>query len=132
MNCCVFSGRLTKDIEVRQTQTGKSVGSYTIAVDSGYGENKHTLFLNCTHWNCEGLAPYLLKGKPIIVRGELRQRDFTDKNGQQRRVTELVVLESNFQQGDKQSNGGNQPQAKGQHKQSQPQGGFVDDSDIPF
>jgi len=98
MNCCVFAGRVLRDCEVKQTQSGKFVGNYAIAVDDGYGENKRTLFLNCSHWNCEKVAQYLTKGKAVIVRGKLQQREY-EKDGQKVRVYELNVQESQFQQG---------------------------------
>ena len=128
MNCCIFAGRLTKDIEVRQTQNGKSVGSYTVAVDDGYGENKRTLFLNCTHWNCEKIAQYFIKGKALIVRGKLQQREYTDKEGQQRKVFELNVQESTFQQG---SAGGQQQRP--QRQEAPAAGGrYEDETGVPF
>lgn len=98
MNVCIFAGRILRDCEVRQTNKGKSVGNYAIAVDDGYGENKRTLFLNCVHWNCEKVAQYLTKGKAVIVRGKLQQREY-EKDGQKQRVYELNVQESTFQQG---------------------------------
>jgi len=120
LNCCIFAGRLTKDCEVRQTQNGKSVGNYTLAIDDGYGENKRTLFLNCVHWNVEKIANYLVKGKAVIVRGKLQQREYTDKEGQQRKIIELNVQESSFQQGSSNSNGNSNGNGnRGQQRQPQ-------------
>lgn len=119
MNCCVFAGRILRDCEVRQTNNGKSVGNYAIAVDDGFGENKRTLFLNCTHWNCEKVAQYLTKGKAVIVRGKLQQREY-EKDGQKVRVYELNVQESHFQQG-----------SHGQATKQQPQALAPDKSDNP-
>ena len=119
MNSCIFAGRLTKDCEVRQTQNGKSVGNYTLAIDDGYGENKRTLFLNCVHWNVEKIGQYLTKGKAVIVRGKLQQREYTDKEGNQRKVIELNVQESTFQQGG--NNNGNTSGNGNKGQQRQPQ-----------
>ena len=128
MNCVVMAGRLTKDIEVRQTQNGKSVGNYTLAVDDGYGENKHTLFLNCVHWNCEKIAQYMTKGKAVIVRGKLQQREYTDKEGQQRRIIELNVQESTFQQGGAGNGNGGQQRTQQAWQQDLP----IDGEKLPF
>ena len=81
MNVCIFSGRLTKDAETRYTQSGKCVCSFGLAVDTGFGDNKKTVFLNCSVWNKEALAQYLTKGKPVIVHGE-----YTERSRAQRRT----------------------------------------------
>jgi len=130
MNCCLFAGRLVKDCEVRQTQAGKSVGNYTLAVDDGYGDNKRTLFLNCVHWNCEKIAQYLIKGKAIIVRGKIQQREYQDKDGQQRRIIELNVMESTFQQGNARDGNANQQSQQQQYRQQPPTQGGLDS--VPF
>ena len=99
MNTCIFSGRLTKDAETRFTQSGKCVCSFGLAVDTGYGDNKKTVFLNCSVWNKEALAQYLTKGKPIIVQGEYTEREWQDKDGNNRKAAEIIVREIEFQQG---------------------------------
>jgi len=129
MNCCVLAGRLTKDIEVRQTQNGKTVGSYTLAVDDGYGDQKRTLFLPCTHWQCEKIAQYMTKGKAVIVRGRLQQREFQDRDGNLRKFVELNVQESTFQQGNTQGSNTAQPNPQ-PRRQQQP---LPPDNDaVPF
>ena len=108
MNICIFSGRLTKDAETRFTQSGKCVCSFGLAVDTGFGDNKKTVFLNCSVWNKEALAQYLTKGKPVIVHGEYTEREWQAQDGSQRKTAEIIVREVEFQQG--QPKGADQPQ----------------------
>ena len=114
MNVCIFSGRLTKDAETRYTQSGKCVCSFGLAVDTGFGDNKKTVFLNCSVWNKEALAQYLTKGKPVIVHGEYTEREWQDKDGNNRKAAEIIVREIEFQQG--------QPKGDNQGGADQPQG----------
>ena len=108
MNICIFSGRLTKDAETRYTQSGKCVCSFGLAVDTGFGDNKKTVFLNCSVWNKEALAQYLTKGKPVIIHGEYTEREWQAQDGSQRKTAEIIVREVEFQQG--QPKGADQPQ----------------------
>ena len=108
MNICIFSGRLTNDAETRYTQSGKCVCSFGLAVDTGFGDNKKTVFLNCSVWNKEALAQYLTKGKPVIVHGEYTEREWQAQDGSQRKTAEIIVREIEFQQG--QPKGADQPQ----------------------
>lgn len=100
MNVCVFAGRLTADAKSKDVN-GTTVASYSVACDSGWGEKKSTLFVNCVHWKPGGALRFLVKGKPVLVRGQLRERKFQDKDGSERKLTELLVAEMEFQQNDK-------------------------------
>ena len=53
INKAIIMGRLTRDPEVRTTNSGKSVCSFTVAVDNGYGENRQTEFINCVAWQSQ-------------------------------------------------------------------------------
>lgn len=99
MNLCIFSGRLTKDAETRYTSNGKAVCNFGLAVETGYGDNKMTMFLNCVLWNKEKLTPHLTKGKPVMIQGEYTERKYTDKGGNEKRIVEIVVRDLEFQQG---------------------------------
>lgn len=72
------------------------------------GDNKKTVFLNCSVWNKEALAQYLTKGKPVIVHGEYTEREWQAQDGSQRKTAEIIVREIEFQQG--QPKGADQPQ----------------------
>lgn len=101
MNHVVLIGRTTKDIEVMKTNSGKSVSSFTLAVDryNGNGENL-TDFINCVAWNktAETLSRYVHKGHKVGIEGSLQVRSYEDKQGQNRYVTEVVVNRIEFLQ----------------------------------
>ena len=101
MNVCTFSGRLTRDCEVRTTQSGTTISSFSIAVDGGFGEHKRTDFINCKFFKREGLGPHLTKGKPVMVSGELQTEKWTDKSGNERTGFSIVCRDIDFQVGDK-------------------------------
>lgn len=96
INCCIEQGRFTSDPEVRHTQSGKAVVSFTIAVN-GYRDGDVT-FVDCTAWDktAEFIGQYFRKGQEIIVRGELQQREWTTKDGEKRKRTEVNVREAYF------------------------------------
>lgn len=86
-------GRLTAAPEVRFTQTGKAVAEFTIAVDSGYGDNKKTMFISCTAWEsvADRVGNNLDKGMKILVEGEWQQQNWTTREGQNRRKEYCLV-----------------------------------------
>ena len=84
-NQIVLYGRLTADPEIRQTQTGNTVCSFTIAVDRPKTKdgNQTADFIKCNCWNktADMVSKYFNKGKPIMVTGRLQNNDYTDQNG---------------------------------------------------
>ena len=88
MNCCIFSGNLTKDPEVKDAAQNTML-NFSLAVSTGYGENKSTMFVNCTAFNKEKLAPYMHKGMRLTVNGELSEREYNGKRYLNLRVREL-------------------------------------------
>ena len=109
MNVCTFSGRLTRDCEVRTTLSGTTISSFSIAVDGGFGEHKRTDFINCKFFKREGLGPHLTKGKPVIVSGELQTEKWTGKDGVERTGFSIICRDIDFQVGDKRDGQGGQP-----------------------
>lgn len=93
LNKITLIGRLTKDPELRYTQSGTAVCTFTLAVDSGWGDNKRTDFITIVVWNKQGenAAQYLGKGKMAAVDGRLQIRSYDDKDGIKRYVTEVVA-----------------------------------------
>lgn len=95
MNRIVLCGRLVREPELRYTQGGTAVGSFTLAVDRPYTKdgNKETDFINCQVWgkSAENCAKYLDKGKQAAVEGRLQIRSYDDKDGNKRYVTEVVA-----------------------------------------
>lgn len=88
-------GRLTRDPEVKQTQSGLSVCSFTIAVDRPYSKDreKQADFINCVAWRkrADFIGKYFEKGKPILVEGSIQTRNYEDKNGGKRTAVEVVA-----------------------------------------
>ena len=92
LNHISLSGRLTKDVELRYTNSGKPVASFTLAVDRDFGD-KATDFINCVAWDktAEFVNKYFGKGKMAIVAGRLQMREYTDRDGNKRTAAEVVA-----------------------------------------
>lgn len=99
-NKVILGGRLTSDIELKQTQSGISVASFSLAVNRKYSKDgeQQTDFINCTAWKgtAEFLAKYFGKGSSLCVVGNIQTRNYTDGNGQKRYTTEVIVDEALF------------------------------------
>jgi single-strand DNA-binding protein len=97
MNKAFLKGRLTKDPEVRYTQTNnKLVASFTLAVNRQYEKDKAD-FINCVAWGKTGefVSKYFKKGQEILAVGRIQTRDY-DKDGHKVYVTEVIVEEVEF------------------------------------
>jgi single-strand DNA-binding protein len=94
MNRCVLVGRIVRDPELKRTNSGASVTSFTIAVDNPVrtGGEKTTSFIPCTCWSktAENVAKYCTKGSLVGVDGRLNQRSY-ESNGAKRSVVEVVA-----------------------------------------
>ena len=95
LNHIVLMGRLTRDPELRYTQSQTPVASFSLAVDRDYGrgEEKQTDFIDCVAWRQTGefVSKYFQKGSMAVVSGRLQIRDWTDRDGNKRRSAEVVV-----------------------------------------
>ena len=96
LNHITAAGRLTKDPELRRTQNGVAVASFTIACDRDIKDasgNKQTDFIDCVAWRntAEFVYKYLTRGRMVIVSGRLQMREWTDKNGNKRRNAEILA-----------------------------------------
>ena len=94
-NVCIM-GRLTSDPEVKYTQSGKSVTSFAVAVDRDYkgdSDNYPTDFIDIVAWRntAEFAAKYFCKGDMIGINGRLQTRTYQDKQGNNRKVTEIIA-----------------------------------------
>lgn len=100
LNKVILGGRLTQDIELKQTPSGVSVCSFSIAVNrrTGKDQEQKTDFIDCTAWRqtAEFIARYFRKGSSICVSGSIQKRSWQDQNGQNRYATEVVVDEAMF------------------------------------
>nr|DAQ81274.1 MAG TPA: Single strand binding protein [Caudoviricetes sp.] len=97
LNQVAIQGRLVRDPELRRTNSGKAVTSFSLACDRDFknqqtGE-KEVDFLDCVAWGGTGetVAKYFSKGQLAAVSGRLQIRQYTDKNGQKRRQAEILV-----------------------------------------
>ena len=92
MNHWVGIGRLTRDPEVRYTQSGKAVCRFTLAIDDGWGEQKKTYFIPVTCWEklAEACGNNLVKGQKVTVSGKLTQRTY-EKDGEKRQAYEVLA-----------------------------------------
>ena len=93
MKNLVIAGRCTKDAELRTTQNGDKIASFSVAVDDGYGQNKSTLFFDCSWFGKRGEAvqPLLTKGKQVTVAGELSTREYNGKTYLTIRVADVTL-----------------------------------------
>lgn len=95
VNQVFLIGRLTRDVELRSTTTGKQVASFSLAVDKQTGEGAD--FFDCTAWEktAELLNQYVGKGSKVHVQGSLQQRSW-EQDGQKRNKVEVVVRDVTF------------------------------------
>ena len=97
LNHITIMGRLTRDPELRYTQSQTPVASFTLAVDRDFGGRdggeKQTDFIDCVAWRstAEFVSKYFAKGSMAVVSGRLQIRDWTDREGGKRRSAEVVV-----------------------------------------
>lgn len=127
INSVVLVGRLTKDVNLRSTQNGMMVGTFTLAVDRDYKDksgNHQADFISCVIWNseyskkAENLATYAHKGSLIGIEGSLQTRSYEDKSGNRVYVTEVKVDSFSLLESRQAANDYQQGQYSGQ------QGGF--------
>lgn len=149
MNKVILKGRLARDVDLRTTPNGRSVAQATIAVDR-WGKDQPADFIPLVIWgaSAETFARYLFKGREVLVEGRMQVRNYDDKNGNKRYVTEVVV--DNFEFCGSKNDAGSAPaggydnagyggaSANSQPAQSSPFGASdsfgkpVDDEEIPF
>lgn len=109
INNVTLQGKLGKDIDLKYTQSGKVVGTTSIAVDRDFknanGE-KETDWVNIVFWDktAETVANYFRKGDEILVVGRIQTRSYEDKSGGRKYVTEVVADKFSFTTGRKSQN----------------------------
>lgn len=98
MNTVILMGRMTADPELKRTQTGKDVMSFSVAVDRDYGDKKPTDFINCVAWESTArfIGQWFPKGRLIALEGALQTRSYEDKHGNKRTATEVLVRQVHF------------------------------------
>ena len=100
MNKVILVGRLARDPDVRYTQSGKATASFALAVNRrvGQGKEQQADFIPIVAWEklAEIAGNNLMKGSQILVEGRMQIRNYEDKNGQKRYVTEVVAQNIEF------------------------------------
>jgi single-strand binding protein len=132
MNHWIGIGRLTRDPEVRYTQSGKAIASFTLAIDRRRSTdgNQQADFISCVAWEktAEVISQYVSKGQKIAVEGRIQTRSY-DKDGRKVYVTEVIVQSMEFCD----SKGSGTSSAAPPEQQGMFEGSrAVADSDIPF
>lgn len=147
LNKVVLQGRMVADPELRTTNSGVSVANWRIAVDRNFKDangERGVDFINCTAWRgtADFVTKWFHKGEMILVEGSLQNSQYTDKDGNNRTVAQVVVESVYFCGGKSENGGGHRNETGGEPKGnygavSAPTGGFqeiADDSedDLPF
>ena len=113
LNKVVLAGRLTADVELKQTPSGVSVCSFTLAINRKFSANgqQQTDFIQCQAWRqtAEFIARYFKKGSALCIGGSIQTRSWTDNNNQKRYATEVVADEAMFVDGKNDSQGTEAP-----------------------
>lgn len=143
INNVILMGRLTADPEVRTTTTGKSVCSFSIAVERSYtksGEQRQADFINIVAWESTAnfISKYFTKGSMIALQGQIQTRNYEDKNGNKRTAFEVLAREVSFCGSKTQTNTASAeataPTQTNEYKSSEPFDfeEIGDDEDLPF
>lgn len=145
MNSISISGNVTKDGEIRVIPSGESVLQFSVA-DNMIGKDKGAIFWNCSFWGKRGeaIADFVRKGQPVTVIGSISERQYVDKDGQQRKAMEVRVSDVALQGGKPQGQTteprqaaprpAQAPRSAEPQRQAPPQsGGFADmQDDVPW
>lgn len=130
INRTILQGRLCADPEMRRTQNGTAVCSFRVAWSETVKDRETKLFLNCVAWQgtAEMICKYFRKGKELAVEGRLSTREYDDRDGNRRSVTEMTVDRVHFC--------GKNEDAHGTFPRTDVKSQFAeldeDDSDLPF
>lgn len=112
LNRIILMGRLTRDPELRRTQSGTAVASFSLAVDRDFADkatgNRATDFIDIVAWRntAEFVSKYFSKGRMAVVEGRLQIRDWQDRDGNKRRSAEVVAENVYFGDSKRDSDGG--------------------------
>lgn len=139
LNHIVIHGRLTRDPELKHTQSDIACCSLSVAVDRSYakkGEEKQTDFFNVTCWRglAETVSKFFAKGQEIIVSGSMQCHSYTDKEGNKRTAWDLMADSVDFCGSKKDRDGGGYSPALGYDAPTMGDGftELEDDGDLPF
>lgn len=136
MNSLSIAGNVAREAELKYMPNGDAVASFSLA--DNQGKDKAAIFWRCSLFGkrAESLAPYLMKGQAVTVTGTLTEREYTDKDGMQKKAQEVRVNDVALQ-GGKREEAPQRQAAPAQRPQAKPaapaSAGFdLDDTDLPF
>jgi single-strand DNA-binding protein len=130
INKVILIGNIGRDLELKQTTTGTAVCTLTLATTRRVKDKEpETEWHNCTAYGrtAEIASQYLAKGSSVYIEGRLHTRKWTDKSGNNRYTTEIIIENLQMLGSKNSANSASQPQ-----QQSQQSGGYVSESDCPF
>ena len=140
LNHITIMGRLVRDPEMRTTQSGVAVASFTLAVDRDFvgrdGGEKQTDFIDCTAWRhtAEFVSKYFSKGRMAVVSGRLQIDNYTDNDGNKRKAAKVIA--DNIYFGDSKKDGASGGQSEESASFTPAPSDFVpvnvDDGELPF
>ena len=136
LNKIFIMGRLTRDPELRRTQGGTPVASFTLAVDRDFKDSasgeRVADFIDCVAWRHTGefVSRYFSKGQMAVVEGRLQIRNWTDKDGNKRRSAEVVADQVYFAGSKRDAS--DPPPAAAEPKSGEFQEMTDDDGELPF
>lgn len=128
MNKVILVGNLTRDVELRETQTGKNVATFSIAVNRPFSDQ--TDYFNITVWDKQGenCAKFLKKGSKVGIVGYLYNRSYEANDGTKRTITEFNATEVEFLTPKQADN----EESVVSVKRERPQLEVIDDNHLPF
>ena len=131
MNKLYVTGGLGRDSELKTTPNGKMVLGFSLAVNTGWGDNKKTTWWNCQLWGdrAEKLQQYFLKGKQFLIEGEPSIRKYEKKDGSMGFSADLKVIDFEFMNG--KSDNHEQGQSAASKEAAEAFGGIASDG-VPF
>ena len=148
LNKIFLMGRLTRDPELKRTQSGTAVTSFSLAVDRDFKSqngDKETDFIDVVAWRntAEFVSKHFTKGRMAVVEGRLQIRDYTDRDGNKRRAAEVIADQVYFGDSKKESGGSAYGGAPAGNGYAAPAGGYnsghsefaeigEEDGDLPF
>lgn len=144
LNRITLMGRLTRDPELKETPSGVSVCSFSLACERDFKDKstgeKATDFIDCVAWRntAEFVCKYFAKGRMAVVDGRLQIRPYTDKEGNKRRAAEIVVTNVYFGDSKPKSEDNGEPPTYPGSEDDIPDGfepdfdGKEDDGELPF
>ena len=138
MNSINIAGNISQDAEIRYLPNGDAVTSFSVA-DNMIGKDKGAIFWRCSFFGQRGaaVANFLTKGQAVTVAGSISERDWTDKDGQQRKSMDVRVNDVALQGGKRDASPAPRPDVQPQRQAprqatSASASGFDDTSDVPY